>query len=83
VVDDRDYSSTLLLVEDNQNDVECTLATLSEGRPIEGVFIARDGEETLGYLFRRAAYRSQAAENPKAGLPGVNHQPSNAAEREL
>jgi hypothetical protein len=40
VVDDRDYSSTLLLVEGNQNYVESTLAVLSEGRPIEGVFIA-------------------------------------------
>jgi CheY-like chemotaxis protein len=62
VVDDRDYSSTLLLVEDNQNDVESTLATLSKGRPIEVVYIARDGEEALDSLLRRAAYRSQAAE---------------------
>jgi hypothetical protein len=83
VVDDRDYSSTVLLVEGNQNDVESTLAVLSEGRPIEGVFIARDGEEALDYLLRKAAYRSQATENPKAGLPGHNHQPSNAAERGL
>jgi hypothetical protein len=34
-VDDRDHSSTLLLVED-QNDLESTLAAWSEGRPIEG-----------------------------------------------
>jgi hypothetical protein len=32
VLDDRDYSSTLLLVEGNQNDVESTLSALSEGR---------------------------------------------------
>ena len=79
---DRDYSSTLLLVEDDQNDVESTLAALSEGRPIEGVFIARD-EEALDDLLRRATYRSQAAGNPTAGLPGLNDQPSSAAEREL
>ena len=60
-MDDRDCSSTLLLIEHNQNDVEFTLAALSEGRPIEGVFIARDGEETLDYLLRRDTYRSQAA----------------------
>jgi hypothetical protein len=83
VVDDRDYSSTLWLVEDNENDVESTLAALSEGRPIEGVFIARDGEETLDYLLRRAAYRSQGAENPKARLLGLNDRPSSAAERVL
>jgi len=81
-VDDRDSSSTLLLVEDNQNDVESTFAVLSEGRPIEGVFFASYGEEALDYLLRTVAYRSQAAENPKAGLPGLNHQPSSAAERE-
>ena len=82
-MDDRDFSSTLLLVEDDQNDVESTLAALSEGRPIEEVFIARDGEEALDDLLRRAAYQLQAAENPKAGLPGLNDQPSSAAEREL
>jgi hypothetical protein len=83
VVDDRDYSSSLWLVEDSQNDVESILAALSEGRPIEGVFIARDGEETLDCLLRRAAYRSQEAENPKARLLGLNDQPSSAAERGL
>jgi hypothetical protein len=45
MVDDRDYSSTLLLVEDDQYDTESTLAALSDGRPIEGVFVARDGAE--------------------------------------
>ncbi|MDQ3496465.1 MAG: hypothetical protein M3514_02875 [Actinomycetota bacterium] len=80
---DRDYSCKLLLVEDNQNDLESTLAVLSEGRTIEGGFIARDGEEPLDYLRRRAVYRSQAADDPKAGLLGLNDKPSSAAEREL
>jgi len=84
VVDDRDFSSTLLLVEDDQNDVESTLAALSEGRPmIEEYFIARAGAETLDYLLRRAAYRAQAAENLRVRLPGLNDQSSSAAEREL
>ena len=78
MADDRDYSSTLLLVEDDQNDVESTLAAWSEG-----VFIARDGEEALDDLLRRATYRSQAAENPTAELSGLNEQRSSAAEREL
>lgn len=78
-MDDRDYSSTLLLVVDDQNEVETTLAALSEGMPIEGVFIARDGEEPRDELPRRATYRSQAAGHPTAGLNG---QSSSAAERE-
>jgi hypothetical protein len=69
VVDDRDYTSTLLLVEDNQNDVESTLSASSEGR--------------LDYLHRRAAYRPQTAENPIARLLRLNDQPSSAVEWEL
>ena len=68
-MDDRDYSSTLLLVEGNQNDVESTLSASCEGR--------------LDYLFRRAAYRSRTAEDPKGRLLGVNDQLSSAVEREL
>jgi hypothetical protein len=69
VVDDRDYSSTLSLVEGNQNDVESTLSASSEGR--------------LDYLLLRAAYRSQPAEDPKARLFGLNYHPSSAVGREL
>lgn len=68
-MDDRDYASTLLLVEDNQNDVESTLSASSEGR--------------LDYLLRRAAYRTQKAENPKARPLRLNDQPSSAVEWEL
>ncbi len=79
---DRDYGCTLLLVEDNHNDLESTLAVLSEGRTIEGVFIAHDAEEPLDYLLRRAVYRSQAAD-PNVGLLGLKEQPSSAARWEL
>ena len=57
---DRDYCCTLLLVEDNQNDLESTLAPSGEG-----IFIARDGEEPLDYLLRRAVYRSPGEDDPK------------------
>ena len=60
-----DESGTILLVEDNQNDVELILAALSEERQAEEVFVVRDGEEALNYLYRRAAYRSRVTENPK------------------
>jgi hypothetical protein len=68
-LDDRDYSSTLLLVEGNQNDVESTLSASSEGR--------------LDYRLLRAAYRSQTAEDLRARLLGVNDHPSSAVGREL
>ena len=68
MVDDRYYSSTLLLVEGNQNDVESTFSASSEGR--------------LDYRLLRAAYRTQTAENPKARLLGLNDQPSSAVEWE-
>jgi len=63
-----DDSGTILLVEDNKNDVELILAALSEGRQAEGVFVVRDGEEALNYLYRRAAYQSRVEENPKVIL---------------
>ena len=68
-MDDRDYTTTLLLVEENQNDVESSLSASSEGR--------------LDYFLRRAAYRTQTAENPNARLLGLNDQPSSAVEWEL
>ena len=82
-MDDSDYSSTLVLVEDCKNDVRSTLAALSEGRLMEMVFIARAVGEAPDDLLCRAAYRSQAVENSKAGLPGLNDKPFNAAERGL
>jgi hypothetical protein len=68
-LDDRDYSSTLLLVEGYQNDVESTLSASSEGR--------------LDYRLLRAAYRSQTAKDPKVRLLGLNDHPSSAVGREL
>jgi CheY-like chemotaxis protein len=60
-----DDSSTILLVEDNHNDVELILAALSAGRQAGEAFVVCDGEEALDYLYRRAAHRSRLAENPK------------------
>jgi CheY-like chemotaxis protein len=60
-----DDSGTNLLVEDNQNDVELILAALNEGRLVEKICVAGDGQEALDYLYRRAVHRSRAAEYPK------------------
>ena len=55
----------ILLVEDNQNDVELTLAALSDARLGNDVFVVRDGAEALAYL-RNAWEAGQAS-----GLPAV------------
>lgn len=44
-------SSTILLAEDNPDDVELTLYALAEDNLADNVVIARDGEEALEYIF--------------------------------
>lgn len=63
-----DESGKVLLVEDDQNDVELILAALGEGGLDEEIFVVRDGEQALDYLYRRAAHRERAAENPRVVL---------------
>ena len=54
----------ILLVEDDPNDVELTLSALAENGLANEVFVARDGEEALDYLYRREAYASREEGNP-------------------
>ncbi|CAA9456218.1 MAG: Two-component transcriptional response regulator, LuxR family [uncultured Rubrobacteraceae bacterium] len=58
----------ILLVEDNPNDVELTLAALGENQPIPEVFVANHGEEALDYLYRKGAHESRPKANPKVVL---------------
>src|SRR5258708_35862 len=54
----------LLLVEDNDNDAELTLAVLARsGSPVK-VEVVHDGEEALNYLFRRGAFASRPPGEP-------------------
>ena len=46
----------ILLVEDAQNDVDLTLHTLRREKLADKIFIVRDGEEALDFLFCRAAF---------------------------
>jgi CheY-like chemotaxis protein len=54
----------VLLVEDNANDAELTLAMLEKCNPAVGVDVARDGEEALDYLHRRGAYATRPQRDP-------------------
>jgi CheY-like chemotaxis protein len=57
---------SLLLVEDNPNDVELTLSALKEANLANEVIVANDGEQALNYLFRRGIHAGR-----KPGQPGV------------
>jgi CheY-like chemotaxis protein len=56
----------ILLVEDNERDVELTLAALEEHNLANEVIIARDGADALDYLHRRGKFADHAN-----GLPVV------------
>jgi len=56
----------ILLAEDNERDLELTLAALEEHHLANEVVVVRDGAEALDYLFRRGQY----ADHPN-GLPVV------------
>lgn len=54
----------ILLAEDNPQDIELTLHALSQCHLANDVAIARDGEETLDYLYRRGRYTERGEGNP-------------------
>ena len=55
---------TILLAEDNANDIELTLAALRENHLVNPVVVARDGSEALDYLHRRHQFAERVAGNP-------------------
>ena len=55
---------TILLAEDDANDVELTLAALRGHGLANNIVVVRDGAEALDYLFRRGAFASRPAEAP-------------------
>jgi CheY-like chemotaxis protein len=58
----------ILLVEDNQNDIDLTLAALDENHLADAVVVVRDGEQALDYLYRRGAFAHREVGNPAVVL---------------
>lgn len=50
----------ILLAEDNEHDVELTLAALAEHNLANEVVVARDGVEALDYLYNRGKFAGHA-----------------------
>jgi len=58
----------LLLVEDNEKDIELTLAALAEHNLANEVFVVNDGAEALDYLYCRGKFSMRQNSNPAAIL---------------
>ena len=58
---------TILLVEDNPDDVELTLRAFDKSKVANEILVARDGQEALDYLFATGMHKGRAG----ATLPEV------------
>jgi CheY-like chemotaxis protein len=54
----------ILLVEDNQDDMDLALHALKREKLANSIFVARDGEEALDFLFCRGAYAERSFDHP-------------------
>ena len=54
----------ILLVEDNQDDCDLALRALRRERLVNNIFIVRDGEEALNFLFCSGAYAERTFDQP-------------------
>ena len=54
----------ILLVEDNLNDIELTLAALKRNHVANEIIVARHGGEALDYLYRRGEFQNRTPYNP-------------------
>jgi CheY-like chemotaxis protein len=58
----------ILLVEDDPQDVELTLTALQEYNLVNDVFVARDGQEALDYLYCRGQFSGRDGNRPAVML---------------
>ncbi|MFD0989083.1 response regulator [Mariniflexile jejuense] len=54
----------ILLAEDDQRDIDLTLAALEEINLMNKVDVVNNGEEALDYLFTRKSYKNRTTGNP-------------------
>lgn len=54
----------ILLVEDNQDDMDLALHALRREKLANHIYVARDGEEALDFLFCRAAFAKRSFDQP-------------------
>jgi two-component system response regulator len=54
----------ILLVEDNQDDMDLALHALERGKLANNIYVARDGEEALDFLFCRGAFAQRSFDHP-------------------
>jgi CheY-like chemotaxis protein len=58
---------TILLVEDNLQDIEITRRAFAKGRVRNELVVVRDGEEALDYLYHRGKFQDTAT-SPRPGM---------------
>ena len=58
----------ILLVEDNPNDIELTLAALEKSQLANEIVICRDGAEALDFLYRRGEHAHRETRDPAVVL---------------
>jgi len=58
----------ILLVEDNPHDVELTLRALKKHNLVNKVFVVRDGEEAIDFIFYKGKYADRKESMPKVIL---------------
>ena len=54
----------ILLVEDNQDDMDLALHALRREKLANSIFVARDGEEALDFLFCRGVFAERSFDHP-------------------
>jgi CheY-like chemotaxis protein len=54
----------ILLVEDNQDDRDLALHALRREKLANNIFVARDGEEALDFIFCRGAFTGRSFDHP-------------------
>jgi two-component system response regulator len=57
-------SADILLVEDSQDDIDLALHALRQEKLVNSIFVVRDGEEALDFIFCRGAFSQRGFEHP-------------------